>query len=275
VTLYATSRAGQPLQAAKFVIRPSAGTVSEPVAVEAGVFAAVWTVPPDASGTARITASLADAPSLASVAEVAVDPAPPEDELPSIASAPAVVVGQEPRAPPSPLAFAVSPKLGLVSNGHDFTSPAIAAEASIRTDRFGPRLELLGEVSWAFSTLSSVATVSPGTSVTVRSRADYLTAAAAVGFIWPFGDASAAFVHAGPTLARVQSTLKMTGRPSATASTFVPGAQFSLGIERRFRGSTPFAELRWSFSSDPSLDPVLSGSLKWFGVHAGARLDLL
>ena len=67
----------------------------------------------------------------------------------------------------------------------------------------------------------------------------------------------------------------VTGQPAAFSAAIVHGAEISVGVERRMWGSTPFLEARWSISSDPRLAPVLSGSLKWFGIHAGARLDLL
>lgn len=273
VRLYATARNGDPLPSARFLLQPGEGIVSEPVPGAPGESIAIWTVPPDATGTIRLTASLADSPSLRSVAELAVEP-PPADlaELPPPSRGP---LGAGSSLPDNQLAAAISPKIGVLSNGHDFTSPLLGVEGAMRTDRFGPRLEVLGELSWAFSATSSLATISPGTSVAVRSRVDYVTAAAAAGAIFALDDRTSAFAHAGPTLARVSSTLKVAGRPAAFGATFVPGVEISLGVERRMWRSMPFAELRWSFSSDPSLDQVLTGSLTWFGIHAGARLELL
>lgn len=273
VTLYATARNGDPLPAARFLLQPSEGTVSEPISGAPGESRATWTLPPEATGTVRLSASLADSPSLRSVAELALEP-PPAVRAEAAPPSPAQIAAEASR-PERRLGAAISPKIGVVSNGRDFTSPLLGVEGALRTDRFGPRLEVLGELSWAFSATSSLAAVSPSTSVAVRSRVDYITAVAAAGAIFALDDRTSAFAHAGPTLARVSSTLKLAGRPAAFGATFVPGVEISLGVERRMWRSVPFAELRWSFSSDPSLDQVLTGSLKWFGIHAGVRLELL
>ena len=49
VTLYATARNGEPLPAARFLLQPSEGTVSEPVSGAPGESSAIWTLPPGAT----------------------------------------------------------------------------------------------------------------------------------------------------------------------------------------------------------------------------------
>jgi hypothetical protein len=171
--------------------------------------------------------------------------------------------------------LALSPQLGFLSNFSDVTSPVIALEAALRSDRFGPSLEVLGELAWSFSSVSSPAAISPSSSVGVRSRTDYLTATLAAGGFFPITERTRAFLHAGPTLSRVSSSLQLGSQPGTSGAALVPGFQLTIGIERRMWGTTPFLEVRGAISADPALEGVLSGSTRSLGLNAGARIELL
>jgi hypothetical protein len=179
--------------------------------------------------------------------------------------------------------LALSPQLGVLSNFSDVTSPVIGLEAALRSDRFGPLLEILGQLSWSFSSVSDSAPISasnptPVTSsstVGAHSRTDYLTATLAVGGFLPITERTRAFLHAGPTLSRVSSSLQLGSQPSTSGASAVLGAELSVGIERRMWGTTPFLELRGAISGDPALSGVLTGSTRSLSLNAGARFELL
>ncbi len=171
--------------------------------------------------------------------------------------------------------LALSPRLGVLSNLSDVTSPVIGLEAALRTDRFGPSLEVLGELSWSFSSVSNAAAISPSSTVGARSRTDYLTATLAAGGFLPLTERTRAFLHAGPTLSRVSSSLQLGSQPPTSGAALAPGFQISVGIERRMWGTTPFLEVRGAISADPALGGVLSGSTRSLGLNAGARIELL
>jgi hypothetical protein len=169
----------------------------------------------------------------------------------------------------------LSPQLGFLSNFSDVTSPVVALEAALRSDRFGPSLEVLGELAWSFSSVSSPAAISSSSSVGVRSRTDYLTATLAAGGFLPITERTRGFLHAGPTLSRVSSSLQLGSQPETSGAALVPGFQLTIGIERRMWGTTPFLEVRGAISADPALEGVLSGSTRSLGLNAGARIELL
>ena len=171
--------------------------------------------------------------------------------------------------------LALSPQLGLVSNFSDLTSPMIGFEAALRSARFGPSLELLGQLAWSFSSISNAAAVSASSTVGARSRTDYLTATLAAGGFVPIGDGTKAFLHAGPTLSRISSSLQLGTQAPTSGASLVAGAELSVGIERRMWGTTPFLEVRGAISADPALSGVLSGSTRSLGLNVGARLELL
>ena len=174
--------------------------------------------------------------------------------------------------PPQPL-LVLSPKLGLLSNFADLTSPLLGVEAALQTDRLGPRLEVLGELSWSFSSLSDSPAPTPGFTVPVRSHTDYVTAALAAGAFFSIDERTRVFLNLGPTLTRVSSSLRIGTQPTSFGATLVPGAQLSVGLERRMWRSLPFIEARWSMSADPALE-VLNGSARSLALNAGARFGL-
>ncbi len=171
--------------------------------------------------------------------------------------------------------LALSPQLGLLSNFSDVTSPVVGVEAALRSDRFGPSLEILGQLAWSFSSIANAAAISSATTVAVRSRTDYLTATLAAGGFLPIGERTRAFLHAGPTLSRVSSSIQLGSQPRTSGASLVPGVELSVGAERRMWGTTPFLEVRGAISADPALGGVLSGSTLSLGLNAGARFEML
>ncbi len=171
-------------------------------------------------------------------------------------------------------ALALSPKLGFTGAFSDVTSPVFAVEAAWRSERFGPRLEALAELAYAYSSVSSP-TASGTSIVAVKSHTDFFTVTLAAGWLLPVGDRSQVWVHAGPTFTRVATALKIGGQPTAMDATVVPGAQLSIGAERRVSGTIPFLELRVSTTADPALGTLLSGSWRAFSLSGGVRFELL
>ncbi|HEY6050410.1 MAG TPA: hypothetical protein VIZ58_04120, partial [Thermoanaerobaculia bacterium] len=171
--------------------------------------------------------------------------------------------------------LAVSPKLGFTSNFADLRSPILGVEAAVRTDRFGPPLAAIAELAWWFATASeSLATPAPSPTAT-RSRSDFITAAIALGWQFGLGERAHGFVHAGPTLTHLWSHLRVSGQPTTYDTATVPGAQISVGLERRMWSGVPFLEARWSFARDPGLPGVLTGPLRAFSFSAGWRFEML
>jgi hypothetical protein len=165
--------------------------------------------------------------------------------------------------------LSLSPKAGWSGNFADLHSPLFAFEAALRSDRWGPMLQLSGEVSWFFSTLSQ------NESVAVRSRTDYVGAALSLGWVFNLSERTRGFVHAGPMLSRVSSALAIGTQPKTYGSSLVLGAELSLGLERRMFGAIPFVEARWMLSGDPKLTGVVSGSARVWMADVGVRFGLL
>src|SRR5207248_770003 len=183
------------------------------------------------------------------------------------ASAGAVTTAQRIDLRPRDQLVALSPKLGVLSNFSDWSSPLLGVEAALHWDRLGPTLELLGQLTWSFSSLSNNAAITSSSTQPVRSRTDYLTAAIAAGGFFSIDGRTRAFAHLGPTLSRVSSSLQIGAQPSSSAATLVPGAEISVGIERRMWHTLPFIEVQASIGADPSLSRVLSGSARWLAFN--------
>ena len=171
--------------------------------------------------------------------------------------------------------LALSPQLGVLSNFSDVTSPVVGMEAALRSDRFGPLLEVLGQLSWSYSSVTDSTAISSSSNVAAHSRIDSLTATLAVGGFFTLDRRTRAFVHAGPTLSRVSSSLQLGSQQPTSGASLVPGLEMSLGIERRMWGTIPFLELRAAASADPALTGVVNGSTRSLGINAGARLEAL
>ncbi len=164
--------------------------------------------------------------------------------------------------------FALSPKLGLLSNFARLTSPLAAIEASLRSDRFGPELGLAAEVSWAFATRNDAA----GGGV-VHLKDDFFALSTQLSLRRRVGIRALLFVGAGPSLTLAQNHLGFGNNPWLTERALVAGALVSTGMELRFPRLIPFAELRWSWHADPHFATV-SGAQGAFSLALGSRFEL-
>jgi len=161
--------------------------------------------------------------------------------------------------------LALSPKLGAVSNFARLTSPLAAVEASLRTRALGPELALSAEGGWYFVSQ---------TTGDAQARDDFFGFSAQLSIRVRAGARNVLWAGAGPSLTAVASRVKLGTQPQLSQSALMPGAVVSAGIERKFVAAIPFAELRWSWHTDPSL-ANLSGAVTALSLVLGTRLELL
>ncbi len=166
--------------------------------------------------------------------------------------------------------LAISPKAGVLSNFARLTSPLAALEASLRTDRFGPQLAFSTELAWYFSSTQQDA----GPLGTAQGRVDFFALSAQLAFRFPIGIRTTVWAGAGPSFEALASRVKVGAEPQVSESTIVVGAAVSIGVERRFASTVPFAELRWSRHRDPSLS-TLTGAISATSLVLGTRFELL
>jgi hypothetical protein len=166
--------------------------------------------------------------------------------------------------------LAISPKAGVVSNFAKLTSPVAALEASLRTDRFGPELAFSTELAWYFSSTQQDA----GQLGTAQGRVDFFALSTQLAFRFPIGIRTTVWAGAGPSFEALASKVKVGAEPQVSESTIVVGAAASIGVERRFASTVPFAELRWSRHRDPSLS-TLTGAISATSLVLGTRFELL
>ena len=169
-----------------------------------------------------------------------------------------------------PLAsFIVSPKLGGVTNFAGLSSPVVAVEASLRTERFGPELALSTEAAWYF--VSRQQSIRFGNA---QARDDFFSFAAQLSVRVHPGPRVTLWAGAGPSLTAVASRLRLADQPEISESAVMAGALISAGFECRFSHLVPFAELRWSWHQNPALDN-LTGAVRAASLLLGTRLELL
>ena len=166
--------------------------------------------------------------------------------------------------------LAISPKLGALSNFARLTSPVVALEASLRTDRLGPELAFSAEASWSFVTRQQAI----GQLGTAQARDDFFALSAQLSVRVPIGDRTTLWAGAGPSVQAIASRLQLGSNPRVSESALVPGAIVSIGVERRFAFVVPFAEARWSWHRDPALS-TLSGAVSAVSLLLGNRFELL
>ena len=164
--------------------------------------------------------------------------------------------------------FALSPKLGGVTNFARLRSPLLGLEAALRTDRFGPELAFSLEADWSFA-----ANTQSAGGFDTRARENFFALSAQVAFRQRLGLRTVVFAGAGPSLTLVTSRVRVDAAPGFTESGAAPGALLSAGVELRLSRAIPFGELRWSWQADPSFS-TLRGPVSAVSLVVGSRFEL-
>ena len=165
---------------------------------------------------------------------------------------------------------ALSPRLGLITNFSGLTSPVVAFESSLRTNRWGPELSFSADVSYALQNAGG----SSAQGVTARAHTDWIVTAVGAALRLPAAFSAHAWIGGGPQLTAILTRTELAGMPPQTGVALVPGIYLAAGAERRFGPFFPFAELRASLSADPAL-PNLRGALRALALTLGYRFELL
>ena len=165
---------------------------------------------------------------------------------------------------------ALSPRVGLLTNFSGLTSPVIAFESSLRTNRWGPELSFSADLSYALQNAGGSSTQG----VTARVHTDWIVAAAGVALRVPLAFSGHAWIGGGPQLTTIVTRTQLAGMPTETGTAVVPGAYLAAGAERRFGPFFPFTEVRASVSADPAL-PNLRGALRALAITVGYRFEML
>jgi hypothetical protein len=168
---------------------------------------------------------------------------------------------------------ALTAKAGILSNFSGFATPLLGVEAALRTDRFGPQLAFALEADYGHRAQTEM--VAAGTTqVLADSRLDLLLVHLSAAWRRPFAERNTLFFAAGPSAAAYWTRVGASAFGSRRGFAIAPGLQALLGIERRMRWVTPFAEARFAWIASPDL-PMLTGSLRAISLMAGVRLETL
>lgn len=238
-------RFGNPVPGAALVAEAQGGKVTAPASLGGGAFGATFTPPllrEPGSALLRVRAG-------ESVGDLRV-PLAPSQRL-----------------------FALSPKLGAVTNLGRITSPLFSLEAALRFERLGTQLAVLVEASWFFASHGD-AVVADGQPVGASTRADFLPLAA--GLSWrPFVAPHAqAFFTLGPSLLFQRASQQFANQPRLSQGAVTAGAFVSAGAELRLGRFVPMVEARYSWQRDPGLF-TLQNPVRGFALLFGSRFEIL
>ncbi len=166
--------------------------------------------------------------------------------------------------------LALSPRLGLLTNFSGLSSPVVAFETALRTNRWGPELAFSADLSYALQNAGG----SSAEGVVARAHTDWIVASVGVAWRLALAPSARAWVGGGPQLTTIVTRTQLGGLPAETGTAVVPGAYLAAGVERQFGAFLPFAEVRASVSADPAL-PNLRGALRALALTLGYRFELL
>lgn len=259
VRAYAVTPQGAPREDARIALSSSRGTLGALRAVAPGAFEATLSLAPGPAGPVELSGQLADEPSFVAKASLEVAPGPGEVVSAALVDEP-VPVRQKLKA---------SPKLGLLTNFADVTSPYVGAEVALVPAGLRGLGVLVEAGGFAFSNDSDAEPP-----LRISGRNQYVTAGASVALERELPWRLSYRLAAGGGVAQVSSALRVGEQPAVLQAKWVPAAQLAAGLTWAVWRGGPVAEARVAWYGDPALDN-LRGALLSFNALVGYRFELL